>query len=95
MDVNVQLVVGLEALARAGAGNLDRQPGAHLGPDERHLGAQAELAARLLHPVLGPREHPAQQAGDVLVGHANAIVLQQCLLQSACMLAPGMLIPNL
>lgn len=44
-------------------------------PDECHLGPQPKLAARLLHPVLGARQHPAQHLGDVVVRHAHAVVL--------------------
>lgn len=75
--VDVQPVVGDEALAVLGAPHLDGQARAHLGPDQRHLGAQPKFAACLLQPILGAGQHAAQQVGNVLMRHPNAVVLQR------------------
>ena len=77
VDVDVQLIERGEGLLALGAADLNRQACAHLGPDECHLGAQAELATRLLDTVLGARQHSPQQVGDVLMPHPNTVVLPQ------------------
>ena len=75
VDVDVQLVVRNGGAAPARGPHLDRQARAHFGPDQRHLGAQPELAAGLADAVLGPGQDPAQQVWDGRVRHADAVVL--------------------
>ena len=53
LDVNVQGVGGDEALVHSCAADLDWQPCAHFGPDQRHLGTQAKLPTCLLDAILG------------------------------------------
>ena len=54
--------------------HVDGHAGALLGPDEGHLGAQTELAARLAHAVLGAREDAPEHVRNLLVLHATPIV---------------------
>lgn len=75
VNVNVQLVVGDEALTVPGTPDLNGQTRAHLGPDQGHLCAKAKLATGLLQTILCARQYAAQQVGYVLVRHSSTIVL--------------------
>ncbi|KAI0564278.1 Type II DNA topoisomerase VI subunit B [Gracilaria domingensis] len=73
-DVNVEHAFGDGAVLLR-CGDVHRQAGAHLGPDERHLGAEPKFTARLPHAVLGARQDAPHHVGHVAVRHAAAVVL--------------------
>ena len=77
VDVDVELVHRHLRRVPPRGPDVDGQARAHLRPDERHLGAEAELAARLADAVLGAGQHAAEQVGDRGVGHAHAVVLDR------------------
>eukprot|EP00166_Cyanidium_caldarium_P004690 ctg_510.g308 len=58
-DVDVQHTERERPGGVLGGADADRQASGHLAPQQRHFGAEAELAPRLLHHVFGAGQHHA------------------------------------
>mmetsp|Transcript_8443 Transcript_8443/g.28012 ORF Transcript_8443/g.28012 Transcript_8443/m.28012 type:complete len:235 (+) Transcript_8443:1143-1847(+) len=92
VDVDVEHVRRHIALPAERAPDGDREVGAHLAPDERHLGAEPKLAARLLDSVVGPRQDAPQHVRNVLVRHSSPVILDDDAVEGArACLAPAAL----
>ena len=77
VDVDVELVHRHLRRVPPRGPDVDGQARAHLGPDQRHFGAQAKLPARLADAVFRAGEDAAEEVGDGGVGHAHAVVLDR------------------